>query len=261
MRIRPTFSAAARPPCFFASAAKLAQLVTAVPSPPPFAGAHLSVTSGRLSFLYGLRGPAVTADTACSSSLVALHLAAAALRSGEAQAAAALGVNLTLASTWTQACNRAGMLSPEGRCKTLDAAADGYVRAEGVGAALLRRLSGVPREAAAAAAAILCGSAVNQDGRSSSLTAPNGPAQQAVIRLALAAAALNPNAIAALEMHGTGTPLGDPIEVGAAAAVFFPAGTPARAGRRGGAALQLTALKSHMGHAEPAAGACPAPKD
>ncbi|GAX72979.1 hypothetical protein CEUSTIGMA_g431.t1, partial [Chlamydomonas eustigma] len=253
-------------------------------------GAHLSVTSGRLSFAFGLRGPAITVDTACSSSLVACHLAASDIlrktlmnKSGShtSQAGSAvLGVNLTLASSWTQACNRAGMLSLEGRCKTLDASADGYLRAEGCGALMLRpwsppsinSSSDAPGANVQVAAdlgersapawlplAVLCGSAVNQDGRSSSLTAPNGPSQQAVIRFALAEGGLETGQLSKLELHGTGTPLGDPIEVGAAAAVLNHTSTANRGGTskvRAGKAtpITFTALKAEMGHAEPAAG-------
>ncbi|KAF6259570.1 thiolase-like protein [Scenedesmus sp. NREL 46B-D3] len=174
-------------------------------------GAHLSVASGRISYTWGLRGPAASVDTACSSSLVTTHLAAVALKQGEVEMAAAGGVNLQLLSSWSMACNRAGMLALDGRCKTLDAAADGYVRAEAAGFMLL-----LPAHVATSAGqadlinscALLAGSAVNQDGRSSSLTAPNGPSQQAVIRAALAAGGLSADAVGLLEMHGTGTPLG-----------------------------------------------------
>jgi hypothetical protein len=153
------------------------------------------------------------------------------------------------------------MLAEDGRCKALDAAADGYVRAEAAGMLLL-----VPTAAAAASGttplALLAGSAVNQDGRSSGLTAPNGPAQQALMRAALADAGLSPAAVGLLELHGTGTPLGDPIEVGAATAVLLQPG----GGKAGGASaagaggtpwrtpLLVSAVKSQLGHAEPAAG-------
>ena len=145
------------------------------------------------------------------------------------------------------AFRKTGMLAADGRCKTLDAAADGYVRAEAGGAMLLDQLPHDAEGGAGAACAILAGSAVNQDGRSSSLTAPNGPAQQEVVRAALTAAGVSAAALAAVQLHGTGTSLGDPIEVGALAAVLG-AGPPR------GMPLALIAGKSMIGHSEPAAG-------
>ena len=223
-------------------------------------GAHLSVASGRLSYTFGFKGPAMTVDTACSSSLVTTHLAARGLERGECEAAGSVGVNLTLVHSWTRACLRAGMLSEEGRCKTLDAFANGYVRAEAVGAVMLALATADEPSSAWQALALLAGSAVNQDGRSSSLTAPNGPSQQEVVRAALAAGKHGAWEVANLQMHGTGTSLGDPIEVGAAAAVLLkPSGNSSSCG--GGSSppmrpvpLVLTAAKSFMGHAEPAAG-------
>ncbi len=207
-------------------------------------GASLSVTAGRLSYSFNLRGPAVAVDTACSSSLVAAHSAAAALTLGSCRAALMAGANLTLSPDTPAAFAKAGMLAPDGRCKTLDAAADGYVRAEAVGVMVLQALrSG--GDSSSAPLALLAGSAVNQDGRSSGLTAPNGPAQQEVVRSALAAAGLSAADVSTLQLHGTGTGLGDPIEVGALAAVF--------AGSRS-TPLTLTTSKSSLGHAEPAAG-------
>jgi acyl transferase domain-containing protein len=138
------------------------------------------------------------------------------------------------------------MLAPDGRCKTLDAAADGYVRAEAVGVLLLQAAGAAADVNTPPPLALLAGSAVNQDGRSSGLTAPNGPAQQEVLRAALAAAGLAPGDVSGLQLHGTGTGLGDPIEVGAAAAVF--------GGHPGAAPLALTTSKASLGHAEPAAG-------
>ena len=149
-------------------------------------------------------------DTACSSSLVGAHVARAFLLGGESRAALAAGVNLTLDVMTTLSFVRANMNAPDGRCKTLDASADGYVRGEAVEVLLLRVVSDGD---AAPASVYLLGSAVNQDGRSSSLTAPNGPAQQAVVRAALLGGALAPSAIFTLQLHGTGTALGDPIEV------------------------------------------------
>jgi len=172
-------------------------------------GVSLSVAAGRLSYSFGLRGPALAIDTACSSSLVAVNAASMNLKAGSIMQAAAAGANLTLSPDTPAMFSRAGMLSPEGRCKTLDAAADGYVRAEAVGVLLLQAYaSSDAGSAAGSILAVLAGSAVNQDGRSSSLTAPNGPAQQEVLRAALADGGLLPQDVLGLSMHGTGTPLG-----------------------------------------------------
>ncbi|KAI8473968.1 MAG: beta-ketoacyl synthase, partial [Monoraphidium minutum] len=165
-------------------------------------GGALSVASGRLAFIYGLRGAAVSVDTACSSSLVAAHFAAGQIAGHASAGGVAAGAGLLLSPEPTAMFAKAGMLAPDGRCKTLDAAADGYVRAEAVGVLALRALAAT---GGGACLAILAGSAVNQDGRSSGLTAPNGPAQQDVVRAALAAAGLSPGDVAAVEMHGTGT--------------------------------------------------------
>lgn len=210
----------------------------------------VSVASGRLSYTFGLRGPSVSVDTACSSSLVGLHLASRGLQAGEAQLAYASGIHLQTTWSSTSYVWAASMLSPHGRCRALDAQADGYVRGETCIATALA----LPDVAATACsslgaeqgAVVVRGSAVNQDGRSSSLTAPNGPAQQEVIRAALAAGGLPAAAVAALSMHGTGTSLGDPIEVGAAMAVL--------AETRRQDPLTVLASKSCVGHAEPAAG-------
>jgi 3-oxoacyl-(acyl-carrier-protein) synthase len=201
-----------------------------------------SVISGRISYTFGLQGPALTIDTACSSSLAGVHMAFNSLLLGQCGAAAGAGVNLLLHPETLAILQKAGMLAPDGRCKTLNTAADGYARAEAVGTLLLQ--AGGVR--AADCLALVAGSAVNQDGRSSSLTAPNGPAQQAVVRAALQAAQLPAAQLSALQMHGTGTPLGDPIEVGAASAVLVDGGRDAP--------LVLMASKSWMGHAEPGAG-------
>jgi acyl transferase domain-containing protein len=172
-------------------------------------GVSLSVAAGRLSYSFGLKGPALAIDTACSSSLVAANAASMNLRSGSILQAAAAGANLTLSPDTPAMFSRAGMLSPEGRCKTLDAAADGYVRAEAVGVMMLQAYAASAAGAAYSSLAVLVGSAVNQDGRSSSLTAPNGPAQQEVLRAALADAGLEARHVLGLSMHGTGTPLGE----------------------------------------------------
>src|SRR3954469_727176 len=201
--------------------------------------------AGRLAYFLGVHGPAVVIDTACSSSLVAVHLACQSLRSRESDQALAAGVNLILTPESSIACSRWGMLAPDGRCKTFDAAADGYVRGEGAGVGVLQRLSDALRDGASMWA-VVRGSAVNQDGASSGQPVPNGPAQQAVLRQALAAARLQPSHIDYIEAHGTGTALGDPIELDALSAVFGD--------RDGSAPLVLGSVKTNLGHLESAAG-------
>ncbi|MGV2829404.1 beta-ketoacyl synthase N-terminal-like domain-containing protein, partial [Myxosarcina sp. GI1(2024)] len=173
-----------------------------------------SVAAGRLSYLLGFTGPSLAVDTACSSSLVAVHLAIASLRNGESDLALAGGVNLLLAPEVSINFSKARMLSSDGRCKTFDARADGYVRGEGCGVVVLKRLSDAVNDGDNILA-LIRGSAVNQDGRSSGLTVPNGPSQQVVIRQALKNAGVEPAEVSYIEAHGTGTALGDPIEVGA----------------------------------------------
>ncbi|PSC67706.1 polyketide synthase [Micractinium conductrix] len=207
----------------------------------------LSVVCGRVSFALGLKGPSLSVDTACSSSLVVAHLAATSFLPGGCRRALAAGVNLTVRAETTAVLSKAGMLAVDGRCKTLDAAADGYMRGEACVAHLLEAAtSGDLSPRGAMEAAVLLGTPVNQDGRSSSLTAPNGPSQQAVIRAALERAGVPALDIGTLEMHGTGTALGDPIEVGAAFVMLQASGR---------APLELHAAKSRLLHAEPAAGA------
>ncbi|WP_199253317.1 type I polyketide synthase [Mycolicibacterium mengxianglii] len=201
--------------------------------------------AGRLSYFLGVHGPAVVVDTACSSSLVAVHLACQSLRRRESDQALAAGVNLVLTPEGNIACSRWGMLAPDGQCKTFDADADGYVRSEGCGVVVLKRLSDAVRDGDSVLA-VVRGSAVNQDGPSSGQTVPSGPAQQAVVRAALAASRLGPADIDFVEAHGTGTALGDPIELDALSQVF---------GERGGAApLVLGSVKTNVGHLESAAG-------
>lgn|GEM_PF-2697367 len=204
-----------------------------------------NVISGRVSFNLGLQGPAVAVDTACSSSLVAIHLAVNALRKGECQAALAGGVNMLLDPQVFVSLSKANMLAPDGRCKTFDDSADGYVRGEGGAVLMLKTLSRAEKDGDQIHA-IICGSAVNQDGRSSSLTAPNGPAQQNVIRKALVDAQVKPESVSYIESHGTGTSLGDPIEVHALNAVY--------GNRPSEKTLTLGALKSNIGHLEAASG-------
>lgn len=156
---------------------------TAGVTPYSATGASLSVTAGRLSYSFGMSGPSVAIDTACSSSLVAAHAALNALKLSQCVSAITGGVNVTLSPDTPAAFQKAGMLSPDGRCKTLDAAADGFARAEAAGVLLLQALSS--SSSSSGLLGVVCGSAVNQDGRSSALTAPNGPAQQAAITQAL----------------------------------------------------------------------------
>jgi NADPH:quinone reductase-like Zn-dependent oxidoreductase/acyl carrier protein len=171
---------------------------------------------------------------------------------GDCVAALAAGVKLILTPETSAMFNRAGMLTADGRCKTLDAAADGYVRGEAVVAMVLQRAGSVGAGASAATAAVaIVGSAVNQDGKSSTLTAPNGPAQQGAIRLALASAAVGATDVAMIQMHGTGTPLGDPIEVGALTAVLSTRKTSNSISNN---SVILSAGKTGVGHTEPAAG-------
>ena len=208
-------------------------------------GTLASVAAGRISYVLGLNGPAVSLDTACSSSLVAVHLAARSLRAGESDVAIAGGVSLMLSPELTVNFCRAGMLSRDGRCRTFDASADGYVRSEGCGVVVLKRLSDAQRDGDRVLG-LVRGSAINQDGRSSGLTAPSGPAQEAVIRAALADAGAEPSDVRYIEAHGTGTPLGDPIEVQAIGAVF--------GGRSRQDPVLLGSVKTNMGHLEGAAG-------
>jgi phthiocerol/phenolphthiocerol synthesis type-I polyketide synthase A len=208
-------------------------------------GYALNFAAGRLAYFLGVHGPAVAVDTACSSSLVAVHLACQSLRRRESDQALAAGVNLILSPENSIACSRWGMLAPDGRCKTFDAGADGYVRGEGAGVVVLKRLGDALRDGDPVLA-VVRGSAVNQDGPSSGQTVPNGPAQQAVMRTALAAARLRPADIDYVEAHGTGTALGDPIELDALSQVF--------AEREGAAPLVLGSVKTNLGHLESAAG-------
>ncbi|MGB7871869.1 MAG: type I polyketide synthase [Mycobacterium sp.] len=210
----------------------------------PFGNAP-NFAAGRLSYFLGVHGPAVVVDTACSSSLVAVHLACQSLRRRESDQALAAGVNLMLTPQNSIATSRWGMLAPDGRCKTFDADADGYVRGEGCGVVVLKRLSDALRDGDSVLA-LVRGSAVNQDGPSSGQTVPSGPAQQAVLRTALAAARLQPSEIDYIEAHGTGTALGDPIELGALSQVFGE--------RDGSAPLVLGSVKANVGHLESAAG-------
>ncbi len=202
-----------------------------------------STASGRLAYYFGLTGPCLALDTSSSSSLVAVHQAVMSLRSGECNLALAGGVNALLSPEGSIAASQAGMLAPDGRCKTFSAAANGYVRAEGCGMIVLKRLSDA-QSAGDNVLAILRGTAINQDGRTSGLTVPNGTQQTAVIRSALANGGVSPEAVGYVEAHGTGTPLGDPIEVAALGEVYQQRTQP----------LLIGSVKTNIGHLESAAG-------
>nr|WP_167815687.1 type I polyketide synthase [Methanocorpusculum sp. GPch4] len=208
-------------------------------------GLQASVTAGRLSYVLGLRGPSLVLDTACSSSLVAVHLAAMSLKSGECDLALAGGVNLVLSPAGSVVHSQTHAMAPDGRCKAFDLAADGFVRSDGCGLVVLKRLSAARRDGDRILA-LIRGSATNQDGRSNGLTAPHGPAQEEVIHQALTRAGIPASRVGFVEAHGTGTALGDPIELRALGRAI---------GReRSERGLRVGAVKSNLGHPEGAAG-------
>jgi acyl transferase domain-containing protein/surfactin synthase thioesterase subunit len=209
-------------------------------------GNAFSIAANRLSYLFDLRGPSMAIDTACSSSLVAGHLACQSLRSGESNLALAGGVNLLLSPELTIILSQAQMMSADGRCKTFDAKANGYVRGEGCGVVVLKRLADARRDGDNILA-LIRGSAINQDGRSNGLTAPNGLSQQALLQQAIANAGVKPAQIGYVEAHGTGTSLGDPIEAEALGAVLA-------IDRDGDRPCAIGSVKTNIGHLEAAAG-------
>ncbi len=209
-------------------------------------GTGHSLASGRISYVLGLQGPSISIDTACSSSLVAVHMAVLSLRSGECGLALVGGSNAILSPEGNIALSKFHFMAPDGRCKTFDARADGFVRGEGCGMVVLKRLSDALIDGDNIHGVIL-GSAVNQDGASSGLTAPNGPAQEQVFRDALLNAGISPGEVDFVEAHGTGTSLGDPIELQALGNVFAEGHSPDNP-------LFIGAVKTNLGHLESAAG-------
>ncbi|NEO42203.1 MAG: type I polyketide synthase [Moorea sp. SIOASIH] len=205
-----------------------------------------STASGRISYILGLTGPSLAVDTACSSSLVSVHLACSSLRNQECNLAIAGGVNCLISPGTTITLSKAQMLSPEGRCKTFDASANGFVRGEGCGLVVLKRLSDALSDGDNILA-VIRGTAINQDGRTSGLTVPNGPSQQTVIRQALENGGVDPAQVSYVEAHGTGTSLGDPIEIGALGAVFGRTHSVEQP-------LLVGSVKTNIGHLEGAAG-------
>ena len=219
-------------------------------------GSAISIAAGRLSFVFGLQGPCVSIDTACSSSLVALHAASHGIHQSDCPGAVVMAASLVLAPQNSIAYARAGMLSTDGRCKTWDVRANGYVRGEGVGALFVagQQVSTDPRASLDGGCAWLSGSAVQQDGRSASLTAPNGSAQSRLLSVALGRAGDDASSLRQLEAHGTGTALGDPTEV---AALISALSRMERFEGVNGRSLPHAAvggIKASIGHLEPAAG-------
>ena len=216
----------------------------ALVGPHAVTGVNNSVASGRIAYALGLHGPAMTIDTACSSGLMAVHLACRSLREGESDLALAGGCQVLLEPTGSVSASAQGMLSPTGRCHSFDVGADGFVRSEGCGVVLLKRLPDALRDGNRILA-VVRGTAANQDGRSEMLTMPSSDAQVAVYRAALADAGVDPDTVGVVEAHGTGTPVGDPIEYESLVQVYGAAGSR----------CVLGSAKSNLGHSESAAGA------
>ncbi|WP_369212146.1 type I polyketide synthase, partial [Streptomyces flavofungini] len=209
-------------------------------------GMMMTMLANRLSYAFDFRGPSLAVDTACSGSLVAVHLAARSLWSGECSLAIAGGVNVMIAPNMTIAESKGGFLSPDGRCKTFDASADGYARGEGAGVVVLKPLS-LALADHDPVYALIRGTAVSQDGHSNGITVPNAEAQEAAMRAACRQAGIAPREVQYVEAHGTGTPVGDPVEAGAIGRVFSE-------GRPPGERLVIGSVKTNIGHLEAAAG-------
>ncbi len=210
-----------------------------------YTGGRTSMLAGRLAYYYGFQGPALVIDTACSSSLVALHLACQSLKNHEIDLALVGGVNVILDPTVSILASKLGTQSPDGRCQAFDQAANGFVRSEGCGVVVLKRLSAA-LTAGNPILAVIRGSGVNQDGNRDSLTAPNPEAQQRLIQQVLGVSGLNPSDIGYIEAHGTGTPVGDPAEFNSIAAVFGE--------RQSSSPLWVGSVKTNIGHCEAASG-------
>jgi len=209
-------------------------------------GNALSIAANRVSYIFDFHGPSAAVDTACSSSSLAIHFAVESLRRGESDAALAGGVNMILTPETTIAFSKARMLSPEGKCRPFDAGANGYVRGEGCGLVLLKRLADAERDGDKILA-VLRATSVNQDGRTSGISAPNGQSQIACIRAALHQAGLTPDHVDYIEAHGTGTPLGDPIEMQALGEIF-------RAHDASAPPVHVSSVKANVGHMETVSG-------
>lgn len=212
----------------------------------PMTGNSFSIAANRISYVFNLRGPSIAVDTACSSSLTAVHLAFKSIVENEVEMAIAGGVNLILSPEITAGFSKAGMMAADGRCKTFDYKADGYVRGEGAGVVILKSLRKA-QEDGDLIYAVIKGTAMNQDGKSNGITAPNGQSQEAVLKEAYKKARILPNQVKYVETHGTGTPLGDPIEIGALHNVLCE-------GRKQGEELRVGSVKTNIGHLESAAG-------
>lgn len=212
----------------------------------PMTGNSFSIAANRISYVFNLRGPSIAIDTACSSSLTAVHLACKSIQAKESKLAIAGGVNLILSPEITVGFSKAGMMAADGRCKTFDHRADGYVRGEGAGIVVLKSFKKA-QEDGDLIYAVIKGSAINQDGKSNGITAPNGQSQEAVLLAAYQKAKVHPSQVKYVEAHGTGTPLGDPIEISALYNVLC-------AGRDQANKLRVGSVKTNIGHVESAAG-------